>query len=152
MISDPYLDFDRTVNRLIEEHKAHKSLLIAVDFDYTITNFNDSNYKFNKLVQLVKDAKHKINATIIVFTANSNNELINEVFLKDLGFLPDFINESPVKFKTSKIYYNLLLDDRAGLSSAYNTLQLVINMLLDSNVEINPTQQLIKLFHKGQKC
>ena len=46
-----------------------------------------------------------------------------------LGIKPDYINESPIRFDCGgfKPYFNILLDDRAGLESAYNSLKTVIN-------------------------
>ena len=43
---------------------------------------------------------------------------------KDIGIEIDYINESPpyIPFTGNKVYYNIMLDDRAGLSAAYNIL------------------------------
>jgi hypothetical protein len=52
----------------------------------------------------------------------------------NLGIRVDFINESPVMRKQNILYnnkpfYSILLDDRAGLSSAYNILSTTLNEL-----------------------
>lgn len=41
-----------------------------------------------------------------------------------VGISIDYINESPpyIPFTGNKIYYNIMLDDRAGLSAAYEIL------------------------------
>jgi hypothetical protein len=40
-----------------------------------------------------------------------------------MGLTPDYINESPIKYDdTVKPYFNLLLDDKAGLNEAFDRL------------------------------
>ena len=53
-----------------------------------------------------------------------------------LGIKTDYINESPIRFDCGgfKPYFNILLDDRAGLESAYNTLKNVVDY---ANTEFN---------------
>lgn len=49
-----------------------------------------------------------------------------------MGFRPDYVNDSPVFNKittNSKIYYNIFLDDRAGLNEAYSILFTVISYI-----------------------
>jgi len=53
------------------------------------------------------------------------------------------INDTPnfIPFHGRKIYYNILLDDRAGLSSSYNILNTVLNKIygeLRTRELINP--------------
>ena len=60
---------------------------------------------------------------MILFTGNEGEKL--EIIKKDLNTreIPfDLINENPL-MPTRKPYYNILLDDRAGLKEAYNYLK-----------------------------
>ena len=52
-------------------------------------------------------------SVIILFSANAEP--------------PDYINESPLLPGTKKPFFNILLDDRAGLESAYLVLKHVVN-------------------------
>ena len=73
--------------------------------------------------------KQDINITVdgIIFTGNENTDFITKYLVEhDIPF--NTINENPPFFKgkSRKIYYNLLLDDRAGLSAAYLALHKVL--------------------------
>lgn len=64
---------------------------------------------------------------LILFTGNEGEQL--EIIKKDLNKrnIPfDLINENPI-MKTRKPYYNILLDDRAGLKESYTFLNKLIN-------------------------
>ena len=64
--------------------------------------------------------------------ADPNVDPITAPIWLDANGIPyNSINENPPFFttKTVKIYYNLLLDDRAGLRSAYNQLKTVLKIL-----------------------
>jgi hypothetical protein len=67
---------------------------------------------------------------MIVFTAESNLEKVKTI-LNGLQIPFDAINENPPFFKSDsrKIYFNLLLDDRAGLLSAYTQLKETITII-----------------------
>jgi hypothetical protein len=55
-----------------------------------------------------------------------------EQHMIDLGIGPDSINKNPINLpfgNNGKIYYNILIDDRAGLYAAYQTLSLVISRI-----------------------
>lgn len=41
-------------------------------------------------------------------------------YCKHFGIAVDYINENPEIMNTRKPYYNILLDDRAGLECAFN--------------------------------
>ena len=66
---------------------------------------------------------------LTVWTAREGTELdLAEAYLRANDIPYDLVNENPVFFKKDarKIFYILLLDDRAGLESAY---QLCIDFL-----------------------
>lgn len=65
--------------------------------------------------------------TLILFTSCEEEKYdMMKSYLIDKGIYPDYINQTPeyIPFghNGSKIYYNLFLDDRAGLSSAAHIL------------------------------
>jgi hypothetical protein len=101
-------------------------LYVAFDFDNTVFDYHKVGDTFplveNMLCYLKTNPKFKL----ILFTGNEGDKL-NEIveYCKARGYEPDYINESPV-MNTRKPYYNILLDDRAGLVSSYcNLLDLI---------------------------
>ena len=53
-----------------------------------------------------------------------SDEMLKRNECEKVGISIDYINESPpyIPFTGNKVYYNILLDDRAGLRSAYEIL------------------------------
>jgi hypothetical protein len=105
----------------------HQNLIIAFDFDNTIKS--DSNFH-HAVIELLKECKEK-GMTLILFTVETSPSKLLEKknFCIENGFEPDFINESPIFRGSSKPYYNILLDDRAGLQSSFYVLKIVINKI-----------------------
>ena len=57
---------------------------------------------------------------MILFTGNEDNKLVSAIeYCKNNGYPPDYVNENLI-MNTRKPYYNILLDDRAGLEYTYN--------------------------------
>lgn len=133
---DPYLDDLNCIERLIKTYEEFGSLIIAFDFDNTVYDYYKKGYRYDRVISLLKEAK-KIGFTLILFTCcdeSKYEEMRNHC--KEVGIEPDYINETPknIPFGTpNKVYYNILLDDRAGLSSAYNQLKTVIKLIKDSS-------------------
>lgn len=125
--------------RLIDEYERHSNVIIGVDFDDTINDtFNRGHVNIPELVSMLKDLQTTFNCTLCVWTANLNEELVRTTWA-NLGLTIDYYNESPIKlFNPAKPYFNILLDDRAGLDSAFITLSNLYNYLLikkEANVE-----------------
>lgn len=121
---DYYLNDANVTNRLITEWNTHEKLIIGVDFDNTLYDYNNKGLKFNDVINLLRECR-KIGCYIVIFTSSEEDryDFIKEYLnKKDIPF--DKINEDIefIQFKGRKIYYNILLDDRAGLNSAYNCL------------------------------
>lgn len=115
------LEFD-FYNRLKQDYLTHKSLFVAFDYDNTVFDFHNQGINYNAIIDLLRTCK-SIGFTLILFTGNEGEKL--EVIKKDLieRKIPfNLINENPI-MKTRKPYYNILLDDRAGLKEAYNNLK-----------------------------
>lgn len=127
---DPYLNPMACKDRLKRELKEHGSLVVAVDFDGTIFDYHGVGFSFPHLNKLVRDMKDA-GFYIIIFTANPDHDLIKR-HLAEKVIPYDSINENPPFFKgppNSKIYYNALLDDRAGLSEVYDALRTIVDNL-----------------------
>lgn len=125
----PFLSDTVCIHRLLKEYEKHKSLVIAYDFDNCVFDYHSKGHDYSEVIQLVKDAK-KVGCHLIVFTAEEDTLKVSTYLeLNEIPF--DSINENPTFFKSNsrKIYFNLLLDDRAGLKSAYHQLRTVINII-----------------------
>lgn len=127
-MQDRYLDLNESVKRLVADYKKHNNLFVAFDFDNTVFDYFGTGETYPKLEVLLRFLKSK-GFKLILFTGNEGEKLQGIVrYCKEHGYEPDFVNESPV-MKTTKPYYNILLDDRAGLNDAYQTLVLTLNIL-----------------------
>lgn len=129
---DTFADHQYCVDRLLKEYRRHPRLIIAVDFDDTVFpwTFQDSDH--SEILQLVRDCQ-SINFYIVCWTASdpSRYEMIEKYFLGS-GIRLDSINKNPIKLpfgNNGKIYYNILLDDRAGLASAASILREVVDII-----------------------
>jgi len=128
-IMDEYLKPNSSFLRLLKEYNEHKSLVIAYDFDNTVYDFHKKGETYNDVVDLIRQLS-KAGCYMICFTANKDWDLINNyLLLNDIPF--DAINENPPFFNCDerKIYFNALLDDRAGLIQVYSELSLLLQVI-----------------------
>jgi hypothetical protein len=69
----------------------------------------------------------------VIFTGASPSEWVKQdEYLYDQGIKVDSVNKNPIPLpfgNDGKIYFNILLDDRAGLGQAYRTLIQVLNQI-----------------------
>lgn len=127
-MQDRYLDTTQSIDRLVKDYRKYGNLFVAFDFDNTVFDYHKVGDTFPKIEGLLKNLK-KRRISLILFTSNEGEKLQEIVkYCKEHGYEPDFINESPV-MKTRKPYYNILLDDRAGLNEAYQILVLTIKII-----------------------
>lgn len=124
-MEDPYLNRSQVFNRLIKDYQKHRSLFVAFDFDNTVFDIFNEGHTYPKMEELLILAKAK-GCKLILFTGNEGERLKEIVeYCKERGYEPDFVNENPI-MATRKPFYNILLDDRAGLIDAYNLLKVVL--------------------------
>ena len=146
-----YLDDVNVHNRLLKEFEQHGKLIIAVDFDNTLFDYHKEGNSYDIVINLLRRLK-KIGMEIIIWTgsAKSRYDFIRE-YLNENNIPFDRINENPVFFKSDspKIFYSILLDDRAGLNSACRVLELLCDTIEKSHEEektsIFPTEEDIYL-------
>lgn len=128
---DLYLEDKNVVNRLVEEWTQHKNLIVAFDFDNTVFDYYQKGYEFNDVITLLRRCK-QIGCKFIVFTSCEEEKydfIRNYLNENEIPF--DTINENLdiTPFKGRKVYYNILLDDRAGLRSAYDCLKEAVGVM-----------------------
>lgn len=116
--------------RLLNEWKQHGKIIIAVDFDDTISPWGmysdeDKSY-YDKLLNLLRACK-STGAYITVWSACSPDryDFIKEYCTSNKLEI-DSINVNPIDLpygKHKKIYANVYLDDRAGLNESVSILE-----------------------------
>lgn len=123
---DHYLNPLHTYQRLVKEFYTYKALVIAYDFDNTVYDYHQQGITFDQVIGLLRELK-ALGCYLIIFTANADTQfVIDHCQTLDIPF--DAINEQPPFFQSTgrKIYYNALLDDRAGLREVYDALKKLV--------------------------
>jgi len=126
---DYYLNKENTYQRLLAEYNQYSSLVVAYDFDNTIYDYHKNGWQFPQVIQLLRDLK-RIGCHLIIFTANTDEQFVKDYCIEHkIPF--DGINEDPPFYQTNsrKIYYNILLDDRAGLAEAFEHLTRLVKQI-----------------------
>lgn len=123
-------------NRLLQEWLQHGKIVIATDFDDTISPWSfrteEDLIEQDKIIQILKIAK-QTGAYITIWTA-CNKDRFEEItnYCNSKGLEIDSINENPISLpygKDKKIYANIYLDDRAGLNESLHILEKVMYII-----------------------
>lgn len=128
MIKDPYFYDKRCVDRLMTIYKQHKNLVIAVDFDDTVYDTHENGFIFPRMIGVLKKC-NELELDIVMFTASTKDRFpfIKNYMETELGIEIKGINENIIPDfpygNDGKIFYNILLDDRAGLGQSINILK-----------------------------
>lgn len=135
MQDNSYLNDRKAIDRLKREYDEHKSLVIGFDFDCTIFDFHEEGLDLQPVIDLLVRCS-KLGFTMCLHTlTNDGSHYFPKISTTiNLGIRVDFINSSPVMknqniLYNNKPFYSILLDDRAGLSSAYNILSTTLSEL-----------------------
>lgn len=121
-----YLSHKNCVARLLDWYNRNGILIVAYDFDNTVYDFHNRGHDYTEVIELIRKAK-RAGCYLIVFTGNRDEQFVRDFLDKnDIPF--DVINEHAQFLpeqdrQTRKVYYNILLDDAAGLMSAYKHLE-----------------------------
>lgn len=118
--------------RLLAEYKKYGKLIVAFDYDNTIFDYHNAGGDYSCVIELLRECA-RLGFELVLFTCEEDvckqNDKSKKVFnLLELG--PDGelqVNQSSVFSKSPKPYYNILLDDRAGLEESYEILKYVID-------------------------
>ena len=114
--------------RLIEEYKKYHNLIIGFDFDNTICGLD--NESISKVILLLQECK-KLGFTLCLYTISASDEWLEwkVKYCEYFGISPNYVNDSPVLRGNRKPFFNILLDDRAGLNEACACLENVVNYI-----------------------
>ncbi len=124
-----YLNPGNAFRRLLDEYHQYGTIVVAVDFDNTLYDYHQNGLDCAEVIHLLQNLK-QIGCTIIIWTASEEVAFIRK-YCSDNAVPVDLINENPAFFKSAsrKIYYNELLDDRAGLSESFLRLTLLYQVI-----------------------
>ena len=132
--NDPYMNKEIVKNRLRKEFQKYGSLIIAFDFDYTVHNYQNETYSYEFVSKLLRGWRPY--AKLIVFSASPESRyeyISNYLDEHDIPF--DTINEDVLERNyTRKIYYNVFLDDRAGLGETAEILFELLEEIKSGNL------------------
>lgn len=126
--TDTFLSIENLVERAVREYIIHKSFIVAFDMDDTV--WVNNGCCCDMVVELLRACSTIPSMRMIVFTARRPDDY--EETIKQLNKLEiryDAINENINRESNqdNKIFFNILLDDRAGLPSAYEVLVRVVD-------------------------
>lgn len=132
---DYYLDYNNCLNRIINEYNKYGKIIIAYDFDDTIFDFHNKGRKYNDVINLLRECKDI--GRFICFTASKEERYPKiRLYINDNKIPCDSINTGFKGMPNGiKPYYNILLDDRAGLSISYNILKDLLKYIKESKKE-----------------
>lgn len=141
-VYDDIFSNQRFIDVLINDYKEYGNLIVAFDFDDTVKPSNSEKPSCNLVVDLLRVCSG-LGFTMICYTARANQtdfEMIKNT-CNDLGIKIDYINEDCDAIKKEwdmecvhKIFYNVFLDDRAGLKQSYEVLWGFIDWFLQQDI------------------
>lgn len=117
----------KEAEKLIELLEYHNTIIVGLDFDDTIFSLSkdvDIIKRCEDVRALIKSLNETSLITICLYTVADEQSIKYKVALmKEWGIAPAYINESPVTLGNgAKPYFNILLDDKAGLPYTYEVL------------------------------
>ena len=116
------------ISRLRKEYDRHGKLVVGFDFDNTVFDCHARGGDYSEVIRLLQKCK-KLGFILCLYTAELREDWLKWKidYCKHYSIEPDYVNESPLLKGTKKPFFNILLDDRAGLESAYSILKEVVD-------------------------
>lgn len=126
---DEFLIPHASFKRLYEEYKKYGSLSIGIDFDNTIFDYHNKGYDYSCVIDVVIRAQ-ELGNKLHIFTANPDHDKV-KAHCAEKGIIIEGINTDghSLGWESRKPFYSILLDDRAGLLSAYTDLLQLVETL-----------------------
>lgn len=121
-------DTRNCIERLKREYETYGNLVIGFDFDNTIFDCHGTGGNYSNVLNLLRRCK-ALGFILCLYTAELRPEWLEWKikYCEHYGIKPHHINSSPLLMGTEKPFFSILLDDRAGLESAYYTLKTVVD-------------------------
>jgi hypothetical protein len=124
---------DKYVSKLLDQYRKHKTLVVAVDFDDTISPYNvNTKEELQPIIDLLRHTIDNLKFRVVIYTARNKRDFYHIIeFCNDNDLGVEGININLIKShgNDGKIMYNLLLDDKAGLEQAFDILKQVVKII-----------------------
>lgn len=121
---DFYLNYDNQLKRLINDYEKWGKLVIAYDFDNTVYDYDNNDCEHRNVIELLRKLAKYGHFLCYTCRLQEDYQMIMEYL--NMNCIPcDKLNDNIVELDfnmAKKPFYHILLDDRAGLTSAYNLL------------------------------
>jgi hypothetical protein len=132
---DEFLAPNSNFIRLVGDWEKYGSITVGFDFDGTVHDYHKKGHTYHMTRQLLKELK-EIGCSLICWTAYENLAYVH-AYLQTHDIPYDSVNEGgiPLPWKTVKPFFSALLDDRAGLESAYRDLSLLVWYVKKHNLQ-----------------
>ena len=141
------MKYSKYTERLIKEWRSYGKIIIAVDFDSTISPYPtiDNDEDIMRCVKLLQRAR-SIGAYIVIHTCCAVGRYEDILgFCKNNGIEVDSVNKNPIELPfghQNKPYANVFLDDRAGFIETMNILEDACNVIAgEKNTQSTLSQQ-----------
>lgn len=134
---------EQQVERLRSEVAAHGSLFVAFDFDNTIFDYHSQGFDYSGVISLLRRCS-EMGHKMILLTSNEDEEKLAFIrhYCRHFGIRIDYVNENPVVCHgCRKPYYNILIDDRAGMNEACEILNAIIKEQENETTHTKPAAQ-----------
>jgi hypothetical protein len=119
---------NKYINRLFEEWKQYGKIIIAVDFDDTISPWKLEGFSPEPVIAAIREAQ--ITGAYVMIHTSCSSDRFGEIteFCSSKRIEVNAINTNPIPIPFgnttgSKPYANIYLDDRAGLTEALEILK-----------------------------
>lgn len=115
----------KLLQKLLDQHTKHGKLIVAYDFDDTVYPFSLSVEELKDTVELIKELD-KQGHFVYCYTSNEDmNKVTSYLYFNKIPYKS--INKSLVE-SSGKQFYNVLLDDKAGLNEVKEVLRIFLGM------------------------
>lgn len=123
------LNTEQVYKKLLEVYHKHGNLYIAFDFDDTVRDF-ESGLPIYPVVEVLKECVTR-GFKLILFTCREGSSLQVAIdWCKEHNISPTYVNANPETILSGrKPYYNILLDDKAGLSESLEILKSLLEVI-----------------------
>lgn len=134
--------------RLIEQYQKQERLIVAYDFDDTVKPYWCAGC--TQVQSILRRLRDNISAYFIVYTCNKDHDKIKK-FLDENEIPYDSINENApfAPQIEGKLFYNVFLDDKAGLGEVVNTLDQFLYLVNNGAISKEPKSDCKIIVSKG---
>ncbi len=145
-ITDPFLNDDSAVERLVLDYLKHGQFILAYDYDSTVFDWHKRGHTFDLVINLIR--KCRPYAKFIVYThSNLDRHESIKADLDNRQIPWDTINEGIVWAngkEEGKLFYSHFLDDRAGLKSAFLILEKALKIIEQNPKSSEEVSEMLK--------